>query len=430
MENQTVYEFVKEKSFEDVKLGCADSNIRVRELKATEQSKKLYLLVSNDFTNESLLHMTANGVIFEKDTNKLVCASQFRTFENANLETLNECLKAPDSKHFLDYADDGTMIRVYNYEGKWFTATTRCIDGEYSYWQDHELNFKKLFQDAFDEEMYSKLDPKFTYCFLLCHPLNRLVVKHETPHVVYISRISNDTKLESFEDVLGLKRPELVKVDQITNMYTFQQRVLLDDEQVLVDETVSCNVDIQDNLNWVEEELNELLEVSFHNRKKGILFVKYDPSSKVYKRFLYETSMYKMFKELKGNTPNIALRYIQLILSNTHEAFMFKTLFEEHNSLLLEIDSKLARLTKEILSLYIKSHVKHEYQVDDTHKFFRTMKQLHAIYRKTRQPIRQQQVGEWLRGMKPETVMRLLEIPIHHKQKKILKRRETQTQTE
>lgn len=449
-----VYDFVKSQSkeFEKLKESVKLGGLRVRELNATETLKGLYLLIG-DSERGDILNESANGQIFEKGTNKLVCAAQYRVYENVDLTVLNDALKSqPDRFEYdecgnkvnmyefepyptcLEYAEDGTMIRVYNYKGVWYTATTRCIDGEYSYWEKRENSFKRLFEDVFGTD-YSKLDEKLTYFFILRHPLNRLVVKHIEASLVFISTINNESLEEVFTSDLDFARSECIQIEEFSTRYSYTAEEIVDwadeeSESVLVDKTIECVTNARENVNWTMEEISSFMAKSFDNDKKGIMFVKFDYKTGYYKRYLYETPMYRMFKELKGNVPNILERYLELYLKSYSESVMFKRLFDENISEFNNIELKLEYFVKDLLKTYIETHVRHAYKLDETHKYSRSLKQLHAIYRNSQTKenvkgvsIREPQVWEWVKKLSTRVLMTLLDIPVNHKySKKVPKR--------
>ena len=170
-------------TFEQIKQQAQDSGTTIRTLNATPLFRQLYLVVNE----------TNPGVIYEKETNKIVANAPNKTIEDASVDDLNEFL---DDTVTLEYAEDATMIRVYNYQSEWCTATTKCISGEYSYWTNKAFTFDALFKDALGDFDYNLLDPKYTYIFLLKHSLNRIVVAHNENSIVFVSMIENATGIE------------------------------------------------------------------------------------------------------------------------------------------------------------------------------------------------------------------------------------------
>ena len=137
------------RSFEDLKKMVQESGIEVREID-DEELCNLYLLVTDknaDKNDLTPLQMECNGIILEKDTNKIVCMCQNKftdIVQNEGQVSQIENLKHRYSKFRMEYCEDGTVIRLYYYDGYWRTATTRCIDATKSYWSS-----EKTFNDMF-----------------------------------------------------------------------------------------------------------------------------------------------------------------------------------------------------------------------------------------------------------------------------------------
>ena len=176
-------------SFDKIKEIANESGIQVRET-SDEKLTNLYLLVSERMS-ESLtpLQMECNGLILEKGTNKIICMAQnkFVDIDKGDGQVSQiENLRSEYSKFRMEYCEDGTVIRLYNYDNEWYTATTRCIDARKSYWSS-EKTFNDMFWEIFNNSGYeiSQLDPSYTYSFILIHRENRIVVNHKYNNLIY-----------------------------------------------------------------------------------------------------------------------------------------------------------------------------------------------------------------------------------------------------
>ena len=93
-----------------------------------------------------------------------------------------------------------TIIRLYNYNNKWSTATTRCMDAKDSFWSSNKT-FDAMFWEIFDEKLIAELNTNFTYLFVLLHEENRIVVRHKLNTLVYVSKIDNTTLIEDYNNI-------------------------------------------------------------------------------------------------------------------------------------------------------------------------------------------------------------------------------------
>jgi hypothetical protein len=444
---QNIESIMVNKSFEEIQ-DLEKDGVRVRTLNATEEFKKLYLLVSSKFdTKES--HVL-NGQIYEKGTNELVADAPNAVFENESIESLNiflEPIKSFDesgnetnnyceeNEIITEYAEDGTLVRLYNFNGVWYTATTRCISGEYSYWEDRKRTFDGMFREVLVNFDYSLLDKECTYNFLLKHINNRLVVAHAENELVFISRIKQGVEtLDCPECLLGYIRLPLkvksgtVTMDTITEEYDEYKGG--SNYTSVYCTNMDVNVDLTGN-NWTKSELDALLVASFNNTKKGIIFVRKCGSK--YSRLLYETPEYRKIKELKGNTPNVLLTFTDLYTKGSvQDLNTFSMVFAERTTEFHEHTRKLEELVNEVFNKYVDTHIKQRYRISETDKDHRTLRQLHAVHKQTRRTIHLDTVRDLVYNLDSKIIFRLMGVNVYDKRvkkefrpKRILKRGET-----
>jgi hypothetical protein len=341
-------------SFENIKEVASESGIQVRESKE-EKLNNLYLLVTQRETCDlSPLQLECNGLILEKNTNKIVCMSQNK-FVHINKDSSQveqiENLKSQYSKLRMEYCEDGTVIRLYNYEGQWYTATTRCIDARKSYWSS-EKTFDDMFWEIFSASSYDigYLDPLYTYSFILIHRENRIVVNHKYNNLIYINRINNETKEEDF-----------------TN-YFYNE-----DPKRCIRRTK--NIDVSSSV------INYPLDDYYSPDKRGVIIKFLDNASNSWKLYQYDFNNYTQLKEVRGNVPLIRMRYLEL-LDQPDKLNILETNYPEHKMTFAMIKHCMNKLYKEVHNLYYQSHIKHNITVEETHKLYRTLKQLHGQYKK------------------------------------------------
>jgi hypothetical protein len=347
---QIIKNFVKDLAFEEIKEKCKENDIIYRE------HGELYLLISKQMENQNNFHRAFNGVILEKGTNNIaaMCQSNFisnQTLENIDLENVT-----------LEFCEDGTLIRLYNYNDNWFTATNKCVDAKGSYWSNPQT-FDEMFWELFDQHQLEMLDKTKTYLFVLLNKDNRIVVNHTKNELVFVGLIDNFTGFE-------LNQIEL------NNYYV---------DKFLSSETIRRSIDITNRLTEDRFSLETILSLCVGlemQMKRGVL-LKTNNMEEIYK---FDFPEYTTIKMIRGNVPHIRIRYLELL--NDKQAL--KTLeqyYSEYLMLFTMIKHSMDKLYKTVHFLYIKSHVKHELQVQETHLFFQTLRQLHGQYKKTNKPI-------------------------------------------
>jgi hypothetical protein len=350
---------IKDKDFETIKSDLDECGVLVRDYSSgnnkDENIKKLYLVVvkkeieeNNDLTD---VQRQANGVIFEKETNKVVAMCQNKMQNVSDLNELNDV-----SGHFVrtEYCEDGTMIRLYNYNDHWYTATTRCADGRMSFWSSNKT-FDEMFWETFDSSLLDNLDKSYTYTFVLLHKENKIVVHHKYNTLIYISRISNVTFQEDYKNIFygmsrNIKRPQVVEKQEL------QQ----------IDESLKPN-------------------------KRGLLIKVYKKEQNKWNVYKYDFPMYKTIKEVRGNVPDIKYRYLELLNDPISLMFLEKY-YPEHKFLFNMIKHSIKKVVTFVYKLYVESHIKHSTKVQEDDKYYRTLRQLHAQYKTKNEAIRYEDV--------------------------------------
>ena len=318
------------------------------------------------------LKKQCNGVIFEKQTNKVVCMSHSKIEELDSFSKVVDLVKSNDNIR-IEYCEDGTLVRLYNYGGIWRAATTRCIDASDSFWTSNK-NFDTMFWETFDRGLLVAMDPNFTYMFILLHRENRIVVKHTVNMLVYISRVHNQQKFEDFsnqfKNVYGIKRPKIM------NEYDFN--------------TLSNNL--------------ANFDCKF---KRGIVVKVFEKNTGEWNLYKYDFNMYSIIKSIRGNVPQIRMRYLEL-LSKPESLQLLEKFYTEHNFMFTFIKASILKLVKTVYKLYVDSHIKHVIEVKDDNMFYRTLRQLHAQYKKTNKPIGFIDVQEKIYSLDKSVIKRLL----------------------
>ena len=324
-----VLNFVQDKTFEEVVNLTTEEGIDVK------SNDHLYLLTANRTAEETELNQQCNGIVFEKETNKVVCSASDKIVDLQNWSDAVSLL-SNDSDATMKYCEDGTVIRLYNYNGKWYTSTKRCIDAEFSFWTS-QRSFADLFWEIFDVSLLETLDDTYTYVFVLLHSDNRIVVKHSENSLVYICRINNQTFEEDSDNMFADSK---IKMSQI--------------------------------ISNVESDLNDL----YYPTKRGVLICSKGTNYKI------DFDHYTSIKHIRGNVPQIRIRYLEL-LNQPEELLQLIENYQEHWFMFAVIGHCINNIVCSIFELYKESHIKHTIQVGEEHLYYRTLKQLHAAYKTT-----------------------------------------------
>jgi hypothetical protein len=330
--------------FEQVKNVTQELNISVKEKNNSEQSD-LYMLVGNKHASDAdnIIQNQCNGLILEKGTNSVVsaCYNKIVDMELEDFDTIT----SKSSVVKVEYCEDGTMIRLYNYKGKWYTATARCMDARDSIWASKQT-FDELFWENFDASFLDTLNCAYTYVFLLLHIDNRIVVRHVKNELVYVSRIHNETSaIDEDYSIPGFRRPVEIR-------------------------------------GFDPNKFEELIIFS----KRGVMVKCYNKQNTSFMSYKIDFDQYKAMKHIRGNVPNIRMRFLEL-LNNGHELAQLEMYYSEHAFLFATIKHALMNLVTRVYDLYVESHIKHSIYVYEPHPYYRTLRQLHAQYKGSGNPI-------------------------------------------
>jgi len=287
-----------------------------------KENEKLYLMYDQE---------KYNGIILEKGTDKVVCRCLSK-FKNINsIEEINE-----SNQNIYEYCEDGTIIRLYNYDNKWMTATSRCIDGRYSYWTS-EKSFDELFWETYGMDrnlLLDLLDDKYTYIFILLHNENRIVIEHKSNKLIYVYAINNETGDIEDENINNFERPQRVDVKIIDKL----------------------------------SEMNE-----YRKGYRGILINSGDITYK------YDFPEYEVIKELRGNISMIHMRYLELI-NDSDKLEQFERYYSEYYFLFAVIKNALNNLVNNLYNIYIDTHIKHIAIITEDNLYYKTIKKIHSTY--------------------------------------------------
>lgn len=163
-----------------------------------------YSQVDSDFSLDIVKE--ARGLILERDTWRVV-AYPFKKFFNFGEAYADEI---DWESAVVETKEDGSLIKVYFYDGEWRVGTNGTIFAE-----NAELNagpyknFRQLF-DAAAEKCgldFSRLNRYYTYIFELCSEFNQVVCPQSEMRLIHIGTRNNRTFQEVEADI-GIPHPQ------------------------------------------------------------------------------------------------------------------------------------------------------------------------------------------------------------------------------
>jgi len=262
---------------------------------------------------------------------------------------------------------DGTVIRLY-YDDEWKIATLRTIDASNAYWLS-EKSFKELFLEC-NQLNFDDLNKSYIYGFIICHPNNKIVTHYEVKSLVHMATLDKSNKFNNVDVDLGIVKPKKLIFTSFSQMIE------------------SC------------------LKLQFY--LPGYLVT--DGKGNKTK---YIAPHYTYVKNLKGNVPNIEIRYLQMRLNNEF-VNEFVIYFPEYTPIVQNIETKIIQKTTDLYRKYVDIKIKKKwYDLDHIEK--QIIYKVHEYYLSTKIPINLRTVYKIFTTMPYYKVAMALKIPLNKK---------------
>ena len=344
-------------AFEDVKMLLNQNDIIVKE------DGNLYLVYykrnENSLNTLNPFQRSCNGAIFEKDTNRLVCNcySKFLKMDN----DLNENFKENFNDLVFQNCIEGTLLRVYYYNGSFRVATKKCIDANKSKWGS-EKSFGELFKEGINATHFKnyQFEADKVYFFILKHPENNMVF--------YNTNISLD----------------LIDIFKISENHEYKEKEGVD---------VYGNKLIQlETYNELKEYMNNM-SINHMKHQGLVVYNMHDPGIK--QRLIF--SLYKKAHLLINNEPSIYERFLKM-RTNKELLKEYFTYFPHHEKDFHKMESDFCQFVDDVHRLYLDTRV-FKKDVVIQKNFRKLIYDLHGLYLKDRNPLMRQQVMEHMMSL-------------------------------
>ena len=328
---------------------------------------KYYMITYNKPTNGKLnVSLTVEdrklinkyrGVILEKNTNKPVCY----TFEKMNRH-LPEEWDIKNCKITLSY--DGSQIKLFysNNYNKWIISTTRRIDASKSFYFGKK-SFLEMFKEASSTLDFKKLDKKNCYSFVLSHPENRIVARHNSPHIVHVLTRNMET-FELVDTYIGIQKPNTVEFKARENIW------------------------------------KKIRELPYY--KEGFVIQHKDKFIKI------ENKKYREIKDLRGNSHSVIQQYFDLKRTNKIRKFLKH--FPESSEKFKIVETQFNNLCIMIYNEYIMYRIRKVLTFKNTiYQFRPTLYKIHGYHLTSKKKISKYNVIYIVGHLPSFTIRKLIE---------------------
>lgn len=303
---------------------------------------------SNCTNSASDVLKNARGIVFHNDevvARSLPYTHEFTSDDAAAIKSLIGGGDNLQSDAVVCKAIEGTLIRMFYYDGRWYIATNRKLDAYKSKWGSSRT-FGELFRTALHSAVVNS-EPLLEYCDVG-------------------NNITEERLMEVFmNDILSKHRQYVFllssnKDNRIVNNFSAESKVFFvgyfDDKRdfVISDNKTLAPFPRAENVNITD--IDALCaDVATYDITKYQGAIIFTPTLhiKVY------TPEYKRMSELRGNVASIKYRYLQLRSDKTKRA-EFARLYPDYSESFIEYERQLSALVQRVYSDYVRRFIRHE----------------------------------------------------------------------
>ena len=336
--------------------------------------------------NDSSLLRQCRGVVFHGKEIVMHAFPYTIEYTESDQEQIQENISPVFDKCLFFDSYEGALIRVFHFDGKWYTSTHRKLNAFRSKWAsresfgtcfkralDAEFNANDVFKDRIPdgdqgllERFQMTLDKDKQYMFLVRHTEeNRIVSATPKRPTLYHVGTFVSGKLEMEEDI-GIPYPR---------KHSFEH----------LDDVVSYVKDVN---------ITEL---------QGVIC--FAPDNKQYK--LIHNDYQELFRA-RGNEPSIKFRYLQVRMNRRHMEMLYH-LYPNWESKFDDIENTLYEVATNIYNAYVQRFIKKRFVTVPTEEFA-VIRRCHAWHEedRTNNRISMDKVMEALNHQSPTALNRMV----------------------
>jgi len=286
------------------------------------------------------------GVVFNGDEIVMHAFPYTVEFNDTNIDLITKNIH-DNFKNCVFYdAHEGTLIRMFNYSGRWYTSTHRKLNAFHSKWAskesfgtsfkralESEIDNNKILRDSLPESgegildrFQSTLDPGKQYMFLVLNSEDNRIVcdAPESPKLFHVGTFI-DGSLVMTENI-NIPYP---------NKHTFM------------------------NIDEVIEYVNKI-DIT---KLQGV--IAFTPNNRQYK--ILNKDYQDLFRA-RGNEPSIKYRYLQ-VRNNSNMVNMLKYLYPNFCSKFDEYENSLYSIANMIYRAYVQRFIKKKWVVVQSEEY-------------------------------------------------------------
>ena len=321
----------------------------------TDQYKDLTIYHYDDFTTDPDM-LNVRGVV-KNDQDQVVCKTFGYTPEvvvtnHTELNAKIAPLITESTRFFKSY--EGTLFRVWSYQGEWFLSTHRKFSASRSKW-GCKKTYAELFLSALKTALNGDEHPSAVF---------NIWTSSLNPEKIYVCLLR--TYDENRKVCKGFELPQLYIVGSFDRANNFAYS--FDNPEVKLEACEEIHT-----ITSAEELVDYVEKVNFWECQ-GVVVMNNDASSgKIV------NATYDFYDKLRGNVANVLHRYVQLRW-DAQKRQQFIDLYPEHFSVFQEWEQTMNAIVDNIFEKYIDRFVKHTTAIVPPDQFV-VMKQLQDKYK-------------------------------------------------
>ena len=308
-----------------------------------------YKYCGNDGSNDL---KNCRGLIYNGDT-LLFRSLGFTPEYLESSQELSEVTSKPVEEYKIFPSEEGTLVRLFNNNNKWYVATHRKLNAYNSRWGSSK-SFGEIFEDSLKSfgwtdlnHLTDRLDTNHMYLFFVRNTLENKIVSNpptDSYSSYFVGCILQGTGEFTFEcpHPLDFPKQKSLSFQSWDEVFTYVNSVNPQEKQgVLV-----FFKDFKDN------EKGETKQLKIVNTK------------------------YQLYSQVRGNEPNVKLRYLQVRSHPIYSKLIYE-LYPEHINSFLTYENIIIKISKNIHNAYVSRFVNKNYVVV-SHEEYRVIQECHG----------------------------------------------------
>lgn len=300
---------------------------------------ELFCYIRCESTDSNLLR-ECRGVVFHGEDLVLRAFPYTIEFSHTDEKSVEKYLRPVIENCYAYDAYEGTLIRMFNFNGKWYISTHRKLDAFRSKWASRQ-SFGDLFVEALEVELQNNEQ--------LCNAVPRgeepLLERFQSildPNCQYMFLVSPCK--ENRIVCLPPSRPTIYHVG------TFMEGKLYMDKDIYISRPT------KHNFSTVEDLIGYVGKIDI-NKQQGVIVFTEDN-----KQYKIVHADYKELFDARGNEPSIKYRYLQVRMDD-RLVKMLCYLYPEMVESFEEYENVLYDVAKLIYNSYVERHIKKQWSV-------------------------------------------------------------------